>query len=149
MNIGAGRDSEDRIGDYVSGIASMSAVADYLTINISSPNTPGLRDLQAPEVLDALLGRVQEARGKAEKRPPLLVKLAPDIADADLPAIVGVIEANGVDGIVVSNTTLSREGLKDAELRRGVGRIVGEAALRPRHPHACPRLPGSPKEDCR
>jgi len=125
VNIGAGRDSEDRIGDYVSGVASMSAVADYLTINISSPNTPGLRDLQAPEVLAALLARVQEARGKAEKRPPLLVKLAPDIADADLPDIVRVIEANGVDGIVVSNTTLSREGVKDAALAAESGGLSG------------------------
>ena len=125
VNIGAGRDSEDRIGDYVSGIATMSAVADYLTINISSPNTPGLRDLQAPEVLAALLGRVQEARGKAEKRPPLLVKLAPDIADADLPAIVGVIEANGVDGIVVSNTTLARDGLKDRSFAAESGGLSG------------------------
>ena len=125
VNIGAGRDSEDRIGDYVSGVASMSAVADYLTINISSPNTPGLRDLQAPEVLVALLARVQEARGKAEKRPPLLVKLAPDIADADLPDIVRVIEANGVDGIVVSNTTLSREGVKDAALAAESGGLSG------------------------
>jgi dihydroorotate dehydrogenase len=123
VNIGAGRDSEDRIGDYVSGIASMSAVADYLTINISSPNTPGLRDLQAPEVLAALLGRVQEARGKVGKRPPLLIKLAPDIAD--LPAIVGVIEANGVDGIVVSNTTLSRAGVKDAAFAAESGGLSG------------------------
>ena len=125
VNIGAGRDSEDRIGDYVSGIATMSAVADYLTINISSPNTPGLRDLQAPEVLAALLARVQEARGKAEKRPPLLVKLAPDIADADLPAIVGVIEAHGVDGIVVSNTTLARDGLKDRSFAAESGGLSG------------------------
>jgi dihydroorotate dehydrogenase len=125
VNIGAGRDSEDRIGDYVSGISRMSAVADYLTINISSPNTPGLRDLQAPEVLAGLLARVQEARGKAEKRPPLLVKLAPDIADADLPAIVGVIEAHGVDGIVVSNTTLSREGLTDRSFAAELGGLSG------------------------
>jgi dihydroorotate dehydrogenase len=125
VNIGAGKDSEDRIGDYVSGIAAMSAVADYLTINISSPNTPGLRDLQAPEVLAALLARVQEARGKAGKRPPLLVKLAPDIADADLPAIVGVIEAHGVDGIVVSNTTLSRDGLKDRSFAAESGGLSG------------------------
>jgi len=125
VNIGAGRDSEDRIGDYVSGIASMSGVADYLTINISSPNTPGLRDLQAPEALDALLGRVQRARGTGVKRPPLLVKLAPDIADADLPAIIGVIEAHGVDGIVVSNTTLSRAGVKDARFAAEPGGLSG------------------------
>ena len=69
VNIGAGKHSADRIGDYVSGIARMSPVADYLTINISSPNTPGLRDLQAPDALDALLARVQEARSAAEKSP--------------------------------------------------------------------------------
>jgi dihydroorotate dehydrogenase len=125
VNIGAGRDSEDRIADYVSGIASMSAVADYLTINISSPNTPGLRDLQAPEALDTLLTRAREARALAKKRPPLLVKLAPDIADADLPAIVGVIETHGVDGIVVSNTTLSREGVKDASFAAESGGLSG------------------------
>jgi dihydroorotate dehydrogenase len=84
-----------------------------------------LRDLQAPEVLDTLLGRVQETRGASGKRPPLLVKLAPDISDADLPAIVGVIEANGVDGIVVSNTTLSREGVKDASFAAESGGLSG------------------------
>jgi dihydroorotate dehydrogenase len=125
VNIGAGRDSEDRIGDYVSGIARMSPVADYLTINISSPNTPGLRDLQAPEALDALLSRVQVSRASAEKRPPLLVKLAPDIADADLPAIVSVIQAHGVEGIVMSNTTLSRHGLKDASFATESGGLSG------------------------
>jgi dihydroorotate dehydrogenase len=125
VNVGAGRDSADRIGDYVSGIASMGAVADYLTINISSPNTPGLRNLQAPEMLAALLARVQQVRASADKRPPLLVKLAPDIADADLPAIVGVIEAHGVDGIVVSNTTLSREGVKDASFAAESGGLSG------------------------
>ncbi len=125
VNIGAGKDSADRIGDYVSGIARMSPVADYLTINISSPNTPGLRDLQAPEILGGLLARVREARAKAEKRPPLLVKLAPDIADADLPEIVRVIQAHGVDGIVVSNTTLSRDGLKDRSFAAETGGLSG------------------------
>ena len=92
INLGAGRDSADRIGDYVTGIQRMAPVASYFTINISSPNTPGLRDLQAPEALDALLVRVQDARTALKgKVPPLLVKLAPDLADADLPEIVGVI----------------------------------------------------------
>jgi dihydroorotate dehydrogenase len=125
VNIGAGRDSEDRIGDYVSGIARMSAVADYLTINISSPNTPGLRNLQAPGVLAGLLARVHEARAAAAKRPPLLVKVAPDIADADLPEIVRVIRTHGVDGIVVSNTTLSRDGLKDRTFAAEAGGLSG------------------------
>ena len=125
VNIGAGRDSSDRIADYVLGIERMGPVASYLTVNISSPNTPGLRDLQAPEALDALLKRVQAARGALAKKPPLLVKLAPDLADADLPDVIGVIVANGVDGIVVSNTTLMRDGLKDATFARETGGLSG------------------------
>jgi dihydroorotate dehydrogenase len=125
VNIGAGRDSSDRIADYVLGIERMGPIASYLTVNISSPNTPGLRDLQAPEALDALLKRVQAARGALAKKPPLLVKLAPDLADADLPDVIGVIVANGVDGIVVSNTTLMRNGLKDATFARETGGLSG------------------------
>ena len=125
VNIGAGRESEDRGGDYVEGIARMSAVADYLTINISSPNTPGLRDLQAPDALDALLVRVGKARGGQGKRPPLLVKLAPDIADDELPAIVSVIKARGVDGIVVSNTTLARDAVNDRAFAAEAGGLSG------------------------
>ena len=146
VNIGAGRDSKDRIGDYVLGLERMSAVADYLTINISSPNTPGLRDLQAPEALDALLTRVQAARHSQEISPPLLVKLAPDIADADLPEIVRVMQAHAIDGIVVSNTTLARDGLDGPELRRGGWRILGPAALRALDPHARPRLQAHGRE---
>ena len=132
INLGAGRDSADRIGDYVTGIERMAPVASYFTINISSPNTPGLRDLQAPEALDALLVRVQDARTALEgKVPPLLVKLAPDLADADLPEVVGVILVHGADGIVVSNTTLAREGLRDQGFRQGERRIVGASAVRP------------------
>jgi dihydroorotate dehydrogenase len=111
VNVGAGRDSDDRIADYVTGIERMAQVASYLTVNISSPNTPGLRDLQAPAALDELLKRVQAARQALPHKPPLLVKLAPDLADVDLPEVVGIIQAHGVDGIIVSNTTLSREGV--------------------------------------
>lgn len=126
VNLGAGRDSQDRIGDYVAGIARMGAVASYFTINISSPNTPGLRDLQSPEALDALLKRVQAARAALPgKPPPLLVKLAPDIADADLPEAVRVIQAHGADGIVVSNTTLSRAGLRDKGFAKETGGLSG------------------------
>jgi dihydroorotate dehydrogenase len=125
INIGAGRDSKDRIADYVAGIERMAPVASYFTVNISSPNTPGLRDLQAPEALDALLKRVQAARAALPKRPPLLVKLAPDLADDDLPEIVRVIVANGIDGIVVSNTTLSRNDLREASFAREAGGLSG------------------------
>jgi dihydroorotate dehydrogenase len=125
INIGAGRDSKDRIADYVAGIERMAPVASYFTVNISSPNTPGLRDLQAPEALAALLKRVQAARASLPKRPPLLVKLAPDLADDDLPEIVSVIVASGIDGIVVSNTTLSRDGLTEASFAREAGGLSG------------------------
>ena len=90
-------------------------------------------------MLDTLLARVQEAKGAAVKRPPLLVKLSPDIANADLPEIVRVIRAHGVDGIVVSNTTLSRQGLKDASSPRKLEDSRG-ARFRPCHPHARPSL---------
>lgn len=125
VNIGAGRDSKDRIGDYVSGIRRMAEVASYFTVNISSPNTPGLRDLQAPEVLGALLKRVQEARAATRRKLPLLVKLAPDLADDDLPEVVRVILGHGVDGIVVSNTTLSRDGVRDQSFAREAGGLSG------------------------
>jgi dihydroorotate dehydrogenase len=125
VNIGSGRDSEDRIADYVSGVEGMAKVASYLTINVSSPNTPGLRDLQAPEALDSLLKRVQMARASLARRPPLLVKLAPDLVDDDLPEIIGVILANGVEGIVVSNTTLARDGLSDTCFARETGGLSG------------------------
>jgi dihydroorotate dehydrogenase len=125
VNIGAGRDSADRIADYVRGIETLGAIASYFTVNISSPNTPGLRDLQAPEALDALLRRVQQARALLPSAPPLLVKLAPDIADVDLPAAIEVIVANGVDGIVVSNTTLARDGLTDRTVAKEAGGLSG------------------------
>jgi dihydroorotate dehydrogenase len=125
VNIGAGRDSKDRIGDYVSGIRHMAEVASYFTINISSPNTPGLRDLQAPDALDALLKAVQAARAATRRKPKLLVKLAPDLADGDLPEVVRVILAHGIDGIVVSNTTLAREGLSDRAFAKEVGGLSG------------------------
>lgn len=125
INLGAGRDSADRIGDYVEGITRMAPVASYFTVNISSPNTPGLRDLQAPEALGALLKRVQEARDKLPRKPPLLVKLAPDLADDDLPEIVRVILAHNVNGIVVSNTTLSRDGLRDRAFAKEEGGLSG------------------------
>jgi len=125
VNLGANRDSKDRIADYAEGIARMAPVASYFTINISSPNTPGLRDLQAPEALDALLKRVQEVRAAAPAKPPLLVKLAPDLADEDVPEIVRVIVSNGADGIVVSNTTLAREGLRDRSFASEAGGLSG------------------------
>jgi dihydroorotate dehydrogenase len=125
VNIGANRDSADRIADYVEGVERMAEVASYLTINISSPNTPGLRDLQAPEALDALLRQVQSARAGLTTKLPLLVKLAPDLAGDDLPDIVSVLLAHAVDGAIVSNTTLSRDGLMDQTFARETGGLSG------------------------
>jgi dihydroorotate dehydrogenase len=125
VNIGAGRDSKDRVGDYMSGIRHLAEVASYFTVNISSPNTPGLRDLQAPEALAALLKGVQEVRAATGAKPPLLVKLAPDLADDDLPEVVRVMLAHNVDGIVVSNTTLARDGLSDRAFAKEAGGLSG------------------------
>jgi dihydroorotate dehydrogenase len=98
-------------------------------INISSPNTPGLRNLQAPAELDALLIRVEEARDEAVRggtpRRPILVKLAPDLADEDLPEVVGVMMRRGIDGIAVSNTTLSRDGLSHGRHADEAGGLSG------------------------
>lgn len=119
VNVGANKDSADRPGDYVQGITAFYDVATLFTVNISSPNTPGLRDLQAPAALDELLGRVMEARrslvsaGKPQR--PIIVKISPDIAEDDIDPITERLLAHGVDGIAVSNTTLSRSGLTDTQ----------------------------------
>jgi dihydroorotate dehydrogenase len=125
VNIGANKDSADRAGDYVLGIEAFNAVASYFTINISSPNTPGLRDLQAPAALDELLSRVMAAHAHlietGAPRRPIIVKIAPDIAGDDIVPICERLIAHGVDGIAVSNTTLARDGLKDAQAQEAGG----------------------------
>jgi dihydroorotate dehydrogenase len=129
VNVGANKDAEDRIADYVAGLETFVDVASYLTVNISSPNTPGLRDLQAPAALDELLSRLMEARAnlasKGKRAPPIVVKLSPDIAEDDLDAIIARLVARKVDGIAVSNTTLSRRGLTDAAAAREAGGLSG------------------------
>ena len=128
VNIGANKDASDRVADYVEGLEAFFDVASYFTVNISSPNTPGLRDLQAPAALDALLRRLMEARARlvAAGKPsrPIVIKLSPDIAEDDLGAIVACLVAHGVDGIAVSNTTLARSGLTDP-LKREAGGLSG------------------------
>jgi dihydroorotate dehydrogenase len=108
INIGPNKDSADRIADYVLGVRTFADVASYFTINISSPNTPGLRDLQQRHALDELVARVIEARDGCAVRRPLLVKIAPDVDLMTLDDIVSVGRARGVDGMIVSNTTISR-----------------------------------------
>ena len=113
VNIGANKDSPDRIGDYVAGVQAMSAVADYLTVNISSPNTPGLRALQDQGALDTLLAAVQGARSaeRRGKRPPIFLKVAPDLQPGDAKRIVRSALDNRVDAVIVANTTVSRPPL--------------------------------------
>ena len=108
VNIGANRESKDRVADYLAGIEVFAPYASYLTINVSSPNTPGLRELQAGAALDDLLARAVDARDRAAMRRPLLLKIAPDLSLAELDDVVAVARKRGVDGMIVSNTTVSR-----------------------------------------
>ncbi|HHN72499.1 MAG TPA: quinone-dependent dihydroorotate dehydrogenase [Thermopetrobacter sp.] len=108
VNIGANRTSLDRIADYALGARAMAPVADYLAVNISSPNTPGLRDLQAADELARLLAAVRAAMEEGGVVRPLLVKIAPDLTDADLAVIVETAIAGGAAGLIVSNTTVTR-----------------------------------------
>ena len=108
VNVGANKDSQDRIADYVSGVQAMSTVASYITINISSPNTPGLRGLQDEGALNALLAAVQSVRSKQ----PIFLKVAPDLEDGDPDRIIRAAVDHKIDGLIVSNTTVSRPPLK-------------------------------------
>jgi len=117
VNIGANKDSSDRIADYVAGVRAMAPVADYLTVNISSPNTPGLRGLQDEGALGELLSAVREAR--VAGGPPIFLKVAPDLAEGDASRIVRAAIDSQVDALIVANTTLSRPELRS--------RFAGEA----------------------
>ena len=107
-NIGANKDAADRIGDYVTGLRRLWGLADYFTVNISSPNTPGLRSLQTKAALEELLGRLAETRATLPGRIPVFLKVAPDLEDGEVETIVGTVAAFGLDGIIVSNTTVTR-----------------------------------------
>jgi dihydroorotate dehydrogenase len=118
VNIGANKDSADRIADYSAGVTAMTGVADFLTVNISSPNTPGLRELQDEGALDALLGAVVEARGAG---PPLFLKVAPDLDRSQVDAIARIAMARKVDALIVANTTISRPMLVSKHKSEGGG----------------------------
>ena len=122
VNIGANKDSDDRIADYASGVRAMAGVAKYLTINISSPNTPGLRQLQDEGALGALLSAVSEARGA--KGPPIFLKVAPDLATGEPDQIVRIAGQHNVDAIIVANTTVTRPPLK-SRYRNEAGGLSG------------------------
>lgn len=112
INVGANKDSADRIADYLTGIATFAPFADYLTVNVSSPNTPGLRDLQSEGELAALLSAIAGAR--TAETPPVFLKVAPDLADGDHERIVRAAIDHGIAGLIVSNTTITRPPLHSA-----------------------------------
>jgi dihydroorotate dehydrogenase len=127
-NIGANKDSADRTDDYVQGLRRLWPLADYFTLNVSSPNTPGLRDLQGRAALEDLLGAVttarQEVRGSGPSK-PLFLKIAPDLSDLETRDIVEAALAAGLEGLIVSNTTVARPvGLRSAA-RQEAGGLSG------------------------
>ncbi|RLB50344.1 MAG: dihydroorotate dehydrogenase (quinone) [Deltaproteobacteria bacterium] len=121
---------DDAIGDYVASAKRVAPLADYVVVNVSSPNTLGLRDLQATEKLRPLLSAVREALNEVSpaRRVPLLVKIAPDLADEDIDAVADLSLGLGLDGIIATNTTIGRDGLAsnaDEVERCGAGGLSG------------------------
>jgi dihydroorotate dehydrogenase len=106
INVGANKDSTDRVADYAQGVRKAAPHADYITINVSSPNTPGLRDLQSRPALDELLAACDAARGGT----PLFLKIAPDLDRAGMEGAIRAAIDNRIDALIVSNTTISRPG---------------------------------------
>jgi dihydroorotate dehydrogenase len=130
VNVGANRDSADRIADYVSLIETFAPVASYFTLNISSPNTPGLRELQQGRLFDELLARVVEARQRASRNAgltPLLIKIAPDLTLSELDDVVGAARRRRVDGMIVGNTTVLRPSdLQEVRTAKESGGLSGQ-----------------------
>jgi dihydroorotate dehydrogenase len=134
VNIGANKESKDRIGDYVTCIETLCGLVDFLTVNVSSPNTPGLRDLQGEAFLDEVLARAVEARarqGSPADRTALLLKIAPDLALDALDGIIATVLRRGFDGLIVSNTTITRPAtLQDRGLAKEAGGLSGRPLFR-------------------
>lgn len=134
VNVGANKDSADRIDDYVRLIETFAPVASYFTVNVSSPNTPGLRNLQQAAALDELLAKVIDARERVRKNAgdsPVLLKIAPDLSLADLDDVVHIARSRGVDGMIVANTTLGRPAtLRDQGKAGEQGGLSGRPLFR-------------------
>jgi dihydroorotate dehydrogenase len=134
VNLGANKDSPDRIADYALGAAVFNKLASYITVNVSSPNTPGLRGLQSKGELEVLIGKVRHAIDGAAKedgrRAPLILKIAPDLVEDELHDIAQVCRKMKVDGIIVSNTTISRPDLK-SRYKTESGGLSGSPLFRP------------------
>ncbi|KAI9347431.1 Dihydroorotate dehydrogenase [Zopfochytrium polystomum] len=129
VNLGKNKSSAaDSVADYVDGVVELGPFADYIVVNVSSPNTPGLRALQRREPMQILMNAVKKARDEhVPHRPPVLVKIAPDVTDAELEDIAFVIRRSGIEGVIISNTTVSRpQSLKsDRKLTRETGGLSG------------------------
>ena len=134
VNIGANKDSADRVGDYVRLIETFAPVASYFTVNVSSPNTPGLRDLQQATALDDLLTRVIDARERVRKNAgdsPVLLKIAPDLSLSELDEIVHIARSRRIDGMIVANTTLARpSSLREQARGKEQGGLSGRPLFR-------------------
>ena len=132
-NVGKNRDTADAAADYIAGIESIGALADYQVINISSPNTPGLRALQVRAQIEELLARVQEfrRRGTAGLRPCLLVKVGPDLDEAEVRDIAEVALATGIDGLIIGNTTVARPATLKSPDRNAPGGLSGKPLFAP------------------
>jgi dihydroorotate dehydrogenase len=129
INIGANKDSADRIADYVLCFSELALLADYVTVNVSSPNTPGLRGLQNRDELTRLLNTLTDARVKAVHK-PILLKIAPDLDSHALDEIADVVRASGIEGLIVSNTTIARPVLKSHHAGEAGG-LSGRPLLEP------------------
>lgn len=125
-NVGKNKTSEDGIKDFVTCVSALADYASYLVVNVSSPNTPGLRDLQARGDLQKLLDAVMQARSECVKQPPLLVKMAPDVTDEDMADIADVTKAAKIDGIIVTNTTIDRPASLLSKNKIETGGLSGE-----------------------
>ena len=126
VNIGANKDTADFTSDYAKGVARFARVADYLTVNISSPNTPGLRDLQQEDALKRLLYAVLTVRSKSPVRVPIFLKIAPDLDEAALDGVAKVVSETDLDGLIVSNTTISRDAVSGLENASEKGGLSGK-----------------------
>jgi dihydroorotate dehydrogenase len=131
INVGRNKDSRDPDSDYAAGIRAFARLADYLVVNISSPNTPGLRAMQSREPLQRLLAAATAARADATARPPLLVKIAPDLTPEDLEDVAEVALAAGIDGLIVSNTTIARPAGLPPDLAGEPGGLSGKPLMQP------------------
>ncbi|PIR33696.1 MAG: dihydroorotate dehydrogenase (quinone) [Alphaproteobacteria bacterium CG11_big_fil_rev_8_21_14_0_20_44_7] len=147
INIGANKDTENFIEDYEKLIPKICKYADYITINISSPNTPGLRELQKQEQIKLLVQAVKSLRNEQKKKPPLLVKIAPDLNETEVYAITDILLENGIDGVIATNTTISRPNLKSKNQAQQGGlsgaplRDASTEIVRKIHSHSEGRLP--------